>query len=371
MKIGILTLQSGANYGGTLQCYALSETLKSFGHEAFVINFKPNKIAPFWKGLLLAVTCCRSILDIKALISRATANKADTPTIDKNLEHIFDAFRSENMCLTEQVNEITIKNIVNSFDAIVIGSDQVWGSFVRDELTYFGDFGCDYTGKLVSYAACAPNIKYPIIRRNKLSKLFKRFQCISVRDSVTAKLVKNISNLDVPVVLDPTIIYSFSKREEFKSPLSQPYILFYTLGKDISGGNIQAASILRRKFEGKVQIIAVNIYGESLKFADKTLNDVEPFQWIGLLANASLVFTDSFHASVFATKYRVPVIAYYSEENRASRLIDFFKCTGLYDYLVSDTEMLETALASIKRQYESYISPNLHNSIQYLKEALT
>lgn len=38
MKIGILTLQYGANYGGTLQCYALYKTLFDLGYDVEVIN---------------------------------------------------------------------------------------------------------------------------------------------------------------------------------------------------------------------------------------------------------------------------------------------------------------------------------------------
>ena len=43
MKIGILTHPQHSNYGGILQCYALSEYLKKLGHEPVVIRREPNK----------------------------------------------------------------------------------------------------------------------------------------------------------------------------------------------------------------------------------------------------------------------------------------------------------------------------------------
>ena len=38
MRIGILSLPLGTNYGGILQSYALLHTLHDMGHEAYVID---------------------------------------------------------------------------------------------------------------------------------------------------------------------------------------------------------------------------------------------------------------------------------------------------------------------------------------------
>ena len=43
MRIGILTHPQHANYGGILQCYALSEYLKKLGHTPFVIKRENNR----------------------------------------------------------------------------------------------------------------------------------------------------------------------------------------------------------------------------------------------------------------------------------------------------------------------------------------
>ena len=52
MKIGILTLHYGANYGGTLQCLALYNILKRAGNEVEVIDFQPRVVAPFYLRIL-------------------------------------------------------------------------------------------------------------------------------------------------------------------------------------------------------------------------------------------------------------------------------------------------------------------------------
>lgn len=42
LKIGIITFQLAWNCGAVLQCYALQEYLNSLGHEAIVINYRPQ-----------------------------------------------------------------------------------------------------------------------------------------------------------------------------------------------------------------------------------------------------------------------------------------------------------------------------------------
>ena len=44
MKIGIITYwHSLDNYGQQLQCFALQHLLRSWGHDAFLIRYKPKK----------------------------------------------------------------------------------------------------------------------------------------------------------------------------------------------------------------------------------------------------------------------------------------------------------------------------------------
>lgn len=50
MKIAILTLPLHYNYGGNLQCYALSSVLKRMGHDVYVINLvQETKLPPLKK----------------------------------------------------------------------------------------------------------------------------------------------------------------------------------------------------------------------------------------------------------------------------------------------------------------------------------
>ena len=58
MKLGILTFHSAHNYGAVLQAFGLQEYLRSRGHDALVIDYRPGYItncypkdgSAFWKN---------------------------------------------------------------------------------------------------------------------------------------------------------------------------------------------------------------------------------------------------------------------------------------------------------------------------------
>lgn len=44
MKIGILTFHCAINYGAIMQSYGLQEYLKKLGHEAYLLDYRPECI---------------------------------------------------------------------------------------------------------------------------------------------------------------------------------------------------------------------------------------------------------------------------------------------------------------------------------------
>lgn len=44
MKIGILTFHRAHNYGAVLQAYALVTYLKNIGHDAEIVDYRPESI---------------------------------------------------------------------------------------------------------------------------------------------------------------------------------------------------------------------------------------------------------------------------------------------------------------------------------------
>lgn len=338
MRIGILTLQYGANYGGTLQCYALYKTLCELGHDVEVINFIPTIDAPKYKRLMYNLSMARSVKEAVSTIKRIFSH-SNSKIIDPNVVTIFEEFRKKNIKLTELVNEISISKLNNRFEAIVVGSDQVWSSMVRSHLTYFGEWDPAFSGKLISYAACAYTNKYPYIRRKKIKTLINSFSAISVRDDLTKSLVDKFYKNQVSIVADPTLLYDFSA---FATPaiINEPYILTYVLGTEILGGNNNAIRHVKEKL-GIKKVVAITSYDTDISYADITLKRSSPEEWVNLIANASCVYTDSFHGVIFSLKFRRRFLAYYKDKLRASRLIDLQDRFRLNKNIVTQLEQIK------------------------------
>lgn len=370
MRIGILTLHSGANYGGTLQCVALYKTLESLGHQVEVIDFKPTQVTNFRQRLMYNLSCVRSISDIVALFRRSSGRSGAMPrAINSRLRVVFEQFRSVHLCFSASVNEDSIALLNNNYDCIVVGSDQVWGSFVRNRLTYWGDWTPAFPGKLVSYAACATSEKFPLVRKRRMADLLSRFTCISVRDSTTQNLVKSLIGKEMPIVLDPTFLYNFHEFTE-QPLIAEPYIFVYVLGHEIEGGNRAAIDLLRQKLNKPCKVIAVTVYDQDVSYADTTIKDASPEQWVNLIAHAEFVFTDSFHGSVFALKNNVRFLAYYSEINRASRLVYLSRSFLDGGCVVSSLHEISKALESDCVGNQIIIDAGINASMSYLKQAL-
>ena len=70
------------------------------------------------------------------------------------------------------------------------------------------------------------------------------------------------------------------------------------------------------------------------KFKYKKAYATRPFEFVGLIKNASFVYTNSFHATAFATIFNVPFASMIAQNknvsnNNDSRKIDFLRSVGL------------------------------------------
>lgn len=332
MRIGILTLHSGANYGGTLQCIALYKVLKLTGNEVDIIDFEPQFICSLVRRFFYRIMLINSFTDFKSLFKKH--QKLRGRSVSKKLCGIFDEYRAERLTFSPKCNELTISKACENYDVIVVGSDQVWSSTVRTHLTYFGDWQ-PFKGKLYSYAACATSTKYPLVRKWKLRRLLNRFETISVRDNLSKDFVGNIlPNRMVRVDLDPTLIYSFDEFIVQSKKIIDDYILVYVLGKEILGGNKSAIDKIK-SFVGDVRVIAITVYDEDIPYADETLKTANPSDWINYIRNAKFVFTDSFHGEVFSLKFHKDFYVYYAEMNRASRILSLSALYHVEDRIVT------------------------------------
>ena len=112
MKIGILTVPFNNNYGGFLQAFALKKVLQDMGLEVVFINRRRNKNTNY-----------------RVIIKKALIKLGVCKDRIKELSKYTEQFKREYLYpMTEEyyTSEELKKCLNYNFDAVIVGSDQVW-----------------------------------------------------------------------------------------------------------------------------------------------------------------------------------------------------------------------------------------------------
>jgi hypothetical protein len=367
MKIGILTLQSGYNYGGTLQCLALQNSLISMGHEVSVINYYPVlpvKI-PWWRGWgLSGITrvdnCRKRFLQLRYL--------------EDHTVH-FDCFKKAHLNLTERCHTPEeVGEVASKFDALVVGSDQVWNLKYHPDPTYYLAYPPDFKGLKISYAACCGRDTGKA--DNWVAERLREFDIISVRDSFTASWVHaQIEGACPQIVGDPTLLYNFPAITIDAQKRPKRYIFAYIIGDGNEDFHRRAIPDIKRKY-GDISVVCAISTGYKIqlfRWADETLLLLDPYEWVEWLANATFVYTDSFHGVLFSLKYNREFLAYYSEEIRAPRLIDLRERFELSHRVIETRSTKVSAAIDVPIEWDDInekIRLLSHQSLSYLRNSL-
>lgn len=329
MRIGILTFHRGNNYGGILQCYALQQVLKKLGHTVEVIDYCHNDNRGLVRKLYSKYSTADNIGGFLSSLSDFICKHRTVP-FDKALNDAsikeFDKFRSTYLNISKPLDSNNIGDYANAeYDLIITGSDQVWTPLFDDPMVYMIDWKPQFQGKRMSYAACSAHKNLRGSQRNVVKGCLSKFDLITVRDSTTQQLVKNVLGKVPQIVPDPSLLYPY---DEFKTQKqTEPYILTYILGDEIEGGHDVALRKIQQQV-GDLPVYAIVIPCNSrdiTKYADKVFETLSPEQWVDMFYHARYVYTDSFHAIMFSLKFEKPFVSYYRNKIRSSRLIDLKK----------------------------------------------
>lgn len=279
-NIAILTLWDSDNYGAFLQAYALNKKIESMGYNPFFLELTKEK---------------RTI--------RYYLTKSLNTTIYNN--RLFSKYKKA------RKKYFSIKD--TDYNILFIGSDEVWNinnpSFIHYN-EYFGiGISCEH---IFSYApSCNGVNKEELIKFNK-DYTFSKFQRISVRDSTTYELVKNVGNISANLVLDPTLLlYDFE--DMISETKFKDYILIY-------GYSFTEEEIYKIKQVSKQTGLKLISIGPYLSWADIQF-PASPNEFLGLIKNAEYVITSTFHGSIFAIIFEKQFISICRSNNKIIELL--------------------------------------------------
>lgn len=338
-RIGMMTFLHNDNYGSILQAWALQQILQDGGYDAVHIDYAPSKQEKL-RNLLLSGNSPKLI--IEGMRKKNAAGK---------MHGGFDEFRRLNIRTTAPCRDHTaLKNAAADFDVLLCGSDQIW-SPVWLNPAYFLDFS---DKPKVSYAPSLGVKDMPnAYKRNKITRLVKRFSAVSVREQEGAALIKRLTGVEPVVLPDPVMLVPKEKWQSImdNNVPQEKYILCYFIGDNPSYWETVAA--VARQEKCAVRVIPRT---EGARNAGYTLEeDVPPQRWLGLINGAAHVVTDSFHGATFSAilNKACTIVRRYREddpESKNSRIDQLQRNLGVSDLTNADWDVVNANLAA-KTEY--------------------
>ncbi len=291
-KIGILTFHSANNYGAFLQTKSLQDYINMGGNDCYVINYRPDYIKKEYSLNLL-----QSNIGLKARLLLLLRSYH----IQKR-NNVFEANRSKYLKETEMFSSpVGLEKVLGGFDKVVVGSDQVWNFDITDsDYLYFLE-NINNIEKY-SYAASTGDYKFDGDELLKVSTALQSFTSVSVREEKTKTEIESIIHTKtISLVLDPVFLTEKNSWLEFASfPKEKDYILFFHMGVS---QRAEAALEYAVKLGNNLnkQVLYISDQERWYKYRTvKHVGVVTPAEFIGYIANAYCVVTNSFHATAFS-----------------------------------------------------------------------
>lgn len=357
MKIGILTFHYSNNYGALLQTYALSKVLIQLGFEPMIINRIP-----------------------KQNIGCKTVKSTLRQLVNKHFLKSFTQFRIDHLenITRPLLRECDLKEVVETFDAVIVGSDQVWRMEYTTglELNNFLDFVPDHISK-ISYAASFGIDQFNCDKETliKVRNLLARFKAISVRESSGVSICKNLFNVNATHLLDPTLILF---PEDYNILMAK------------SGVDLEKTVIRYLMDETIFKVNLVNLIAETKKL--KILNITRECEtgfsikglcfnwnkyyypsfskWLEAIRDAEFVVTDSYHGLAFSILFNKQFICIANKERGVSRMMSLLEKLKLVDRLIFEHDNLSSFKSLPEINYEpinKILDLERSKSLEFLK----
>lgn len=304
MRIAIITFHRAYNYGAVLQCYALYHSLKELGHECYVLDYWPKY---FYNQYYVHSDFSLTHPPVKTWINHMRIKKV-LDKRNKGFEKFLDNFLE---LFSVDVDDGRISLGSNTFDLYITGSDQVWNDrCARFDRNYFLDFPSAKESNRASYAASFGLKKIPEDLREEYKSRLNGFKAYSVRENDGKDILEDLIGVTASVNCDPTLLlgqHDWNNVASTDADLSTPFVLGYYVTKT---NELQKQAYAYAKKNGyKLVVLPCNMSidvmtGKNDKSFDAKLYlNASPIDFLNLFKNASYVFTNSFHGTVFSLLY--------------------------------------------------------------------
>ena len=328
MKINLLSFHGALNYGAVWQIYSLSRVLGGLGADVRLIDLRLpwDWPAPF---------SAKGLKEFFHPIARQR-RKSFKGFITKYLPPLTRMYNAPGQLVESPPPG----------DIFMVGSDQVWNpEHTRQYCLDYFFYPLSIRAKKVSYAASfgSDTSVFTKTQQKNISKALQQFEHVSVRELSGIEICHTLGCKSVAHVLDPVFLPSIDEFQRIcynrlDSNISN-FIVCYKFYQDKN--MLECLKFISDKLSKKAFLLHV----PSLKFYLKSLLDVltkktlewqieisehpSPLEWLATLMHSSFIFTDSFHGTAFAIKFRKNFIVTVGNKRRFARIRELLKDLGL------------------------------------------
>lgn len=365
-NIGIMSMQRIVNYGSFLQAYGLKKMLEELGHNVQFVDFHVGKtlIESNANHNRLKIDKILEVLRYDVSLKQKLQFVYYKKNFAKKYNHILGLSKKP--------------NYTPKLDILIIGSDEVFNCIQQNpnvgySLELFGKNNC--AKKVITYAASFGNTtieKLKLFKKEmEIGDLLRSMEAISVRDSNSGLIVKQLTDKDIYYNLDPVLAYDYINKCNFIPTIEkkEQYMILYAYSGRIS--NNEAEWIEQYAKLKKMKIYAI---GGVQKCADRFI-DCSPFELLAYFKNAEEVITDTFHGTIFSiiTKKRFVTLVRKSKGNsygNEEKLTDLLNRLNLSERIIYDIKKI-SQIQDIPIKYEDVdakIIEERRSTKEYLKK---
>lgn len=373
-SVGIITIHHSTNYGASLQSFALFQFLKEKGIDVKVIDL----YRPVYKGYVKSKRFVPYFPKKKTLIQNVKDFiRPLLPSKHSEAEIGFDMamkkFAEFNSMVTLTQPYKSIDSLYDNpplCDTYISGSDQIWNPTQPYCLEpYFLTFAPKGTRR-ISYASSIGLKTLPDKVKTDFTQWLNQYDAISIREKQGKKILEELIDKDIVQMPDPTFLLS---REQWMQQAVLPeseekYICLFCLRA--YEGLYRLAGRMAK--EMGIKLILLGHFKRELPEDIKCeyIRDAGPREYLGYIAKASCVLTDSFHGTVFSILMGARnFYSYQPKENTAalsrfSRIEDLLNTFSLSDHIISDTSKIDIAELYNNIINQEYITETIKNESQ-------
>lgn len=356
MKVALAINYDYHDYGGMLQAFATQRFLTKNGIDSDAINFdnlKGDINKRKWRYFLSNIFDISIVKEKSKLIEKKLKQKSNEKLKSGMAERdaAFDEFCKSHFKVSRAFEswEDMAKASRNEYDAVVVGSDQLWlpSNIMAD---YYTLNWVPQEVKKIAYATSFGIGSIPAKYSKIYSHYLKRIDYLSARETSGQDIIKKLAGRDVQLVNDPALLLDADGWNEVISNellIKEKYVFCYFMGNNPEQRNF-VRKLANKKGLKVVALLHLDQYiATDEYYIDMAPWHVSPADFVNLVKNAECVCTDSFHGTVFSIIYSRPFFTFKRFNKKASlstntRITSLLTRLGLMDRLVLDMDCEQT-----------------------------